>query len=254
MPRSKPFYRIYRSWSRREIKKLDDEYAVCAANAPDFQSLMRAYYVIQDDLERVFEFVEPTDANVNVYSVRTFELLLRACVEVEANCRAILRANSYSKKPESDWTMKEYCKVEQATHLSDYSVQLRTWHPTDLIINPFAEWKSGKSVPWYRAYNECKHNRANMFSSASLLNSIKAVAGLYCVLFAQFGFWVSDSRKGGGLKMYTTDEPRTRMVGIPGGLFDIDPFDDWTDDEKYGFSWEGDVDGAVQPFDKFSFV
>jgi hypothetical protein len=34
------------------------------------------------------DYVEPADQNLNTYSFRIHELLMRACIEVEANCKA----------------------------------------------------------------------------------------------------------------------------------------------------------------------
>jgi hypothetical protein len=67
---------------------------------------IRAFLLIQKDLQELFDYVEPSDINLPCYSFRIHALLLRACVEVEANCKAILRENGYATK-EGKWTMRD---------------------------------------------------------------------------------------------------------------------------------------------------
>jgi len=58
---------------------------------------VRAFLLILKDFQELFYYVEPADKNLSCYSYRIHALLLRACVEVEANCKAILKENGYSK-------------------------------------------------------------------------------------------------------------------------------------------------------------
>jgi len=51
---------------------------------------VRAYLLLLKDLRDLFDYVEPADTNLRCYSFRIHALLLRACVEVEANFKAIL--------------------------------------------------------------------------------------------------------------------------------------------------------------------
>ena len=47
--------------------------------APDAGYYHRAFAILQGDLTRLFEYIEPSDANESTYSYRALELLLRAC-------------------------------------------------------------------------------------------------------------------------------------------------------------------------------
>lgn len=58
---------------------------------------IRAFLLIQKDLHTLFDYIEPSDKNLKTYSYRIHELLLRTCVEIEANCKAILLENGYVK-------------------------------------------------------------------------------------------------------------------------------------------------------------
>ena len=51
----------------------------------------RAFAILQKDIIGLFEYIEPSDINLVTYSFRIHELLVRTCIEVEANFKAILR-------------------------------------------------------------------------------------------------------------------------------------------------------------------
>ena len=42
-------------------------------------------------------------------------------------------------------------------------------------------------LPWYQSYNNVKHNRHDNFNEANMENLMNALAGLLCLLHAQFG-------------------------------------------------------------------
>jgi hypothetical protein len=61
-------------------------YVLDAAYAKDSDKYVRAFLLIQKDLHELFDYIEPSDQNLCCHSFRPHEILLRACVEVEANC------------------------------------------------------------------------------------------------------------------------------------------------------------------------
>lgn len=91
----KPFFRIARSQLNGSY---DWEYMLDPRYASDRSMLCRAYHLIESDIKKLFEYIEPCDLNKTCFSHRTFELLLRTCTEVETNCKQILWANGYSKR------------------------------------------------------------------------------------------------------------------------------------------------------------
>jgi hypothetical protein len=78
--------------------------------ADEPSNYVRAFLLIQKDLQTIFEYIEPSDQNLDAYSFRTYELLLRTCTEIETNLKAILRANTYSP-PARNWTIIDYAKI-----------------------------------------------------------------------------------------------------------------------------------------------
>jgi hypothetical protein len=154
------------------------------AFAKEPQMYIRGFLLLQKDLEQLFEYIEPSDQNLLCYSFRVYELLLRSCVEVEANCKAILLENAYRRS--GNLTMKDYRKIEASHRLSGYEVKLPYWLGAQRIRRPFALWAEGKSLAWYQAYNEAKHNRSEGFAEATLEHAVDAVCAVLVLLSAQF--------------------------------------------------------------------
>lgn len=78
------------------------------------------------DLQELFDYVEPADKNLECFSYRIHALLLRACVEVEANCKAILKENGYWKAKDMNMN-DDYRKIDSTHMLSSYQVRVPNW-------------------------------------------------------------------------------------------------------------------------------
>jgi hypothetical protein len=154
------------------------------AYAESPQRFVQGYLVIQKDFARILEYVEPDNKNGGVFGYRIHELLMRTCVEVEANFKAILKANLFTKPDR--WTMKDYSRVEHSHRLSSYQTLLHTWRGSMSEFSPFGAWKDGKHLPWYDAYNASKHDRHESLISANLQMLVQAIGGLVVLLTAQF--------------------------------------------------------------------
>jgi len=120
MPILKPYYRIWRGKEGYPYI-LDERYA------KDRVSLCRAYRIILQDLSNLFNFIEPTDDNLNTYSHKTYELFLRICTEFESNCKLILQSNGYVVERGN---IKDYYLINKAMHLSEYSLIIPMWKST----------------------------------------------------------------------------------------------------------------------------
>lgn len=238
----KPFHRNYRpiitgsnSGYSEWAYILDKEYAKSPVH------YVRAFLLIQEDLKKLFEYIEPADINLETYSYRIHALLMQTCIEIEANFKAILRENSYNpvnKKgmpiEEKRWNISNYEIVNKTHHLDSYSVEIPIWNGDNFRPQPFEEWKNQKSLSWYQAYNQSKHDRQDNFKKANLKNLITAVSGLLVLLSSQFkceDFFPEDSCLSSGYSYYSG----TAAIG---GYFRIEFPNDWIDDEKYNFNWE----------------
>jgi len=244
----KPFYRNYRKCkSATQIWEDNAEYIFDKDYAKSARHFVLAYKLIQSDLEKLFEYIDPSEKCVGAFSYRTHELLMRVCIEVEANFKAILKENGYSK---DSTNMNDYRKVDVTHHLSSYAVILPMWREGHRIWVPFSSWKDHRGAKWpngskdgrkplnpswYEAYNTSKHNRQDNFHMANLENLIMAVCGLLVLITSQFkDIDFTSSQIVGG---YTHSDYYPEEFAI-GGLFRIKYPDDWRSDEMYDFDWE----------------
>ncbi|MEW6172200.1 MAG: hypothetical protein AB1510_03930 [Bacillota bacterium] len=239
MPLPKPYFRIYRPGSsgyERDPRYADDRISLC-----------RGFALIESDLKRIFEYVEPADNNLQTYSHRIYELFLRACTEFEANCKGILDANEYRKS--SNYNIEDYCKLETSSRLSDYKTVLYIWKSRCKTFEPFREWKSSRTLSWYQAYNTVKHNRETHFNYASLENLLNSIAGLFCVLYSQFSndafFKYTDTGS-----FYSDEEG---YCFVDDSVFGIKWPDTWTSDERYAFNWNT-LSKDTSPFEQYNFT
>ena len=244
---TKPFYRI----ARVQRDSRDLYYVLDHRYAPDRYSLCHAYWIIQNDSSRLFEYIAPCDKNRTTHSHRTYELLLRACTEFETNCKAILAANGYSKT--ANLTIKDYSAIDQAMCLSRYKVLLRTWSPLPLVIEPFANWANGHSLTWYQAYNASKHDRNVHFRKANLENTIRAIAGLLCVLFGQFSIQTASLYRECMSYQTDADPMYGKLMGLDGLIFDVAPYMAWKESESYELNWD-QLSKTPDPFQQFAFT
>ncbi len=199
---------------------------------------VRAFLLLLKDLQELFDYVEPADNNLSCYSYRIHALLLRACVEVEANCKAILKENGYSKKNKKgediDLNMEDYRKINVTHRLSSYEVKIPYWSGTENLRCPFAAWSIGSRLPWYEAYNATKHDRHIEFKEATFNYLIDACCGVLVILSAQFE--TNDFSPGNILMAW--DGPGDGMESGIGEYFRVKFPNDWPYEMRYDFDWQ----------------
>lgn len=211
---------------------IDKEYAQSPSH------YVRAYQIIQGDLEKVFEYVEPSQESLKTFSYRIHELLMRTCIEVEANFKAIMTENTYV--PQNDrhgnaiYNMTVYKKVDTTHHLSSYEVGLPIWNGPQRVIKPFEGWKAGQGLAWYQAYNASKHDRLIAFKEAKMEHLLSAVAGLLVLLSSQFR---TEDFSAGARGQATQGYEYHDMGAAIGSLFRIRFPNDWPAAEMYDFDW-----------------
>ena len=209
---------------------------------------IRGFLLLQKDLGNLFEYIEPVDANLECYSFRVYELLLRACTEVEANCKAILRENGYTRT--RNLNMDDYRKAEESHRLSGFEVRLPVWRGHNEIRAPFKPWSTGEPLPWYQAYNQTKHDRSEAFKNATFEHAIDAICGVLAVLSAQFtdqGFSLTQ-----GYMKESVEHGFERAIG----KYFVVRYPVWPDDERYEFTpgeWEEIRKAQDDPFQNFPY-
>jgi hypothetical protein len=248
MSHDRPFYRVYRplvrsnnsGWSARQFVR-DPRYAL----QPN--SFVRGLVGLERDLAEVFDFVEPAERNAKTYGYRLHQLLLRCCVEVEANFKAILLANKFDAAG-SRLDMRAYSRVETSHHLSSYRVILPMWDGDGRSFYPFQDWANRRRLSWYEAYNAAKHDRHTALSEATLENLVYAVGGLFVLLTAQFG---SEDYSGKPDALGMSSELYEGSDGVS-SLFRVEYPSDWTTQEMYDFDWHT-LASTEAPFAKFDY-
>ena len=257
---AKPYYRIWRpvkgyDWGKANFPFGDDNepkptldylYDDRFANQEEKKSLITSTRMILRDLNNLYDYIEPSDDNLSVYSHRIYELLLRTATEFESNCKGILKANGYSK-PESDWCIKDYFKISRATRLNEYSLTFGRWASAH-EFKPFIEWNPSRreQLTWYDAYNEVKHDRYGNFKKAKLEHLMNALAGLICIMHAQYGEGMSHV----GYSELGTNDIHEGTVETP--MFTIKA-PHFPDDEQYGFIWDN-LANIHEPVQKYNFL
>jgi len=193
---------------------------------------IRAFLILLKDLQELFDYVEPADKNLLCYSFRIHSLFLRACVEVEANCKAILKENGYGRS--GDWNMGDYKKLERTHLLSAYEVKVPNWSGTRATRSPFSPWASEGALSWYQAYNTTKHDRHSQFEEATFEHLIDACCGLLVLLSAQFE--TNDFSPGN--TFLALQGPGDGMESGIGGYFRVRFPVNWPSELRYDFDWE----------------
>jgi len=233
MPVDRPYRRTCRQFVDGQYAEGGRwKYVVHPQFAESPEHYVRAFLLLLKDLQELFDYVEPADNNLACYSYRIHALLLRACVEVEANCKAIMRENGYSRS--GDWNLVDYRKIEKTHFLSAYEVKVPIWTGVRAIWSPFAPWASGAMLPWYEAYNVTKHDRHSQFKEATFKHLIDACCGLLVLLSAQF--WTHDFQPGNTL--LACEGPDDGMESGIGGYFRVRFPTNWPHDLRYDFDWQ----------------
>jgi hypothetical protein len=247
MPVAKPYYLTVRPYTDGDYSEGGRSlYVEHPAYAKTPSNYVRAFLLLQKDLQTFFEYVEPSQQNLKTYSFRTFELLLRACTEVEANFKTILRANTYRKR--SNLNMTDYFKINSSHFLSQYEIRMPYWSGDERIRKPFAAWDGGThSLDWYQAYNNAKHDRAGNLSEATLEHVIDAICGLAILLASQY--YIYDFTPNNDvLALDDADE----FEGGIGGYLRVKFPDNVPANDRYDFNWSS-IEDQVDPFQKFDF-
>ncbi len=201
----------------------------------DPEHYVRAFTLIQKDLFELFDYIEPSDTNLPCYSYRIHALHMRTCIEIEANLKAILRENGYSRS--GDWNMNDY-KILEGTHfLSAYEVKIPVWQGTANARMPFALWVGGAALPWYQAYNEAKHDRHDKFRQANFANLLDAISGLVAILSAQF-YTHDFSPSAPTLALSGLGGPPSGYESAIGGYFHVKFPAAWPTADRYNFNWQ----------------
>ncbi len=254
---SKPYHRNYRAFVSGQNSGYSQwAYIVDKNYSGSPEHYVRAFLLIQNDLQKLFEYIEPSDQNLDTFSYRIHELFMRTCIEIEANFKAILKENIYNPtdrlgdiRPEKKWNIHDYRKVNKTHHLSAYKIHIPIWDGNNSIYEPFKQWTTTSELTWYQAYNKSKHDRKSEFKEANLNNLLSSVTALLVLLSSQFrteDFSSGSTLRSGNIDSYYSTNPAL------GEFFHIEFPDDWSEEEKYNFIWS-DLKNEPDRFQKIDY-
>lgn len=211
-----------------------DKYVLDREYCSERSDLIRYYNFLQKNVLNIFDYIEPSSFNLKTFSPKNYQILSNICMEVENNFKGILNANNYTGT-NSNYNMQDYKKIKSFMKLSEYEVKLN--FRTDIDeIKPFINFTNGTRLEWYQEYKEVKHDRTREFNKASLENVLKALAGLYVVLKAQFGIYSDISGEPYSLNFLQAGSGvYNPQNALP--IFEIIKYPDWLDEEVYNFDW-----------------
>lgn len=253
---NKPYYLTVRQFSDGQYAEGGRAYYI---KRPDYSTkpsnYIRAFFLLQKDLLDLFNYIEPSDTALKVYSFRIQELFIRTCIEIEANFKAIFAMHTYSKATK-DLTIKDYYLIDRTHYLSRYSAKLPYWSENLMTADrtPFGSWRTPPDIStpwvlkWYQDYNTTKHDRSNSLHLASFENLIDAFAALVIVISAQY--MSEDFSPAPGALLVDSGWNDGYDAAI-GDYFRIHYPRDIPEAERYDFDWQqlSDKPNAFQKFD-----
>lgn len=221
--------------------------------ATDPRHYVRAFLLIQEDILELFSYVEPSDLNAGTYSHRIQQLLMRTCVEIEANFTAIFLDNGYAKVSQN-LNIVDYKLINLSHRLSAFEVRVPGWKGGAGHRRPFAAWETDQPLTWYQAYNKSKHSRHENFHLSTFNSLIDAFCGLNVLLSAQF---MSEEYAPGSKSLSVsgtcyTFEGNDGMEPSIGDMLRIKFPADWPATERYDFNWP-DLTKQDDPFENFDY-
>ncbi len=252
----KPFFRIYRPFSPSVIENGGMLfYAEDSRYCGERMQLIRMFKMLQLQVIETFQYVEPVHENRDVFSLRYHQLYGNICAEIETNFRGILKSNGYAEGNEKNWNIcADFHKTNTALKLNEYKIESYLYEISNCTdaCQPFSSWNSPQytALPWYQEHNAVKHDRTAGYSHASLKNVVTSLAGLYILLFAQFGYLVDAITTNGVILMVFDDGHKTTARSDMG--YNITQQPSWNEADIYGFEWESIKENS-NPYQCFTF-
>jgi len=131
-----------------------------------------------DDVEKLGRFIELTPANNGTYSIEIVRLFFAACSEIDVVLKLLCSKIEPKTKVRN---IDDYCRVVTTKYPRFTTTPLEA-SAIGLEMLPWANWEPKKSPPWWRAYNDVKHERNAFFKEANVGNLLQSMGGLCLVL------------------------------------------------------------------------
>lgn len=141
------------------------------------------FLALERDLVRTLDYVELHPDNAATFSNEYAKLLLLVGSEVDVVAKQLCRTVPEGKK---------------AKNIIDYQAALTEAFPGihgvevsisrySMLIQPWQSWENESSAPpWWKAYNDVKHERNSNYRAANQDNVVRAFCGLLVLLMYHF--------------------------------------------------------------------
>lgn len=246
----RPYRRIVRPFTDGQYAEGGrGRYILHPKYATDPAHFIRPFLMIQRELQSLFDFIEPSDTNLQAYSFRIHQLLMTTCMEIEANFKAIFLENGCDLG--RDGNINVYRQIESSHRLSKYKIKLPLWREGEKILTPFSAWsKPNTTLKWYKAYNDLKHNRHKNFNQANLENLLNSISGLAVLLTAQFQDETFSPAP--DTLSISSNKDRDGFQSCMGEYFKVLYPTKWPKRDCYNFNW-GQIESNENPFEKYPY-
>jgi hypothetical protein len=170
------------------------------SQGPEARLARFQYLGIEEELERSFRFVSPSDDNANAYSLKFAEIIRAAANAYEIAARS-LYAKFYNDSDEIN--ILNYLALDRFVQLSDQTVShfaaLGDFPSHPEVCRPFTQlggWDRNSPVlpayvpGWWTAYNKVKHSNEGLKDHATLANAMAVTAAVFLLIERMYGFGV----------------------------------------------------------------
>lgn len=150
------------------------------------------YWPVYLNLEKEFlhlaESIHIDDSQINVYSVRIAELLIRTVVEFESLAKSLYFSNGGAKADDNDLYFDTDCMAYLVNIWDIDKKVVMVSSPVlffekeeNIILTPLHKTnkRGTSSADWCKAYQAVKHNRVKDLQKGNIKNLIRALAALY---------------------------------------------------------------------------
>jgi hypothetical protein len=141
-------------------------------NTPHYQYFL----ALEQDFEESIRYVEIDEAHNDVFSVTYLQILVSACIEIEATFKQICRRYAPESSPNNINELREIVLHQKPNfHLTEIEVSRY-----GRKYKPWEAWGNGENPDWWRAYNNAKHDRGSNYAQANQKNVLCALSALFC--------------------------------------------------------------------------
>lgn len=144
------------------------------------------YQNLEEGLIELSNNIHIDDEQLNVYSMKIAEMLIRISVEVESIAKELYFKNGGDKPDDNNLFFDTDCLkyLNEKWDLSKKKIQVVSGQfyfnkEENNVLTPLKKAHNRGGEKWLKAYQAIKHNRRNSLKDANLKNLIHALAGLF---------------------------------------------------------------------------